>query len=258
MARLGRPFRHDAADILRLQLLTGARCGEISGLCAEEIDRGQWNWTLPAARSKNKRPRVTPLVGAARQIIETRLLTVEAGPLFTAETGNALTAAHIGHYLLARRGKLPIDKFTTHDLRRTVATMLAEMGVALDLVAAVVGHEAGGKETRTLVRHYVRTDLIERKSHALRAWDERLQDIVAGREAAKRNPVRHGPVDRIIRPAMIGDQATSPRSSGQSRISSLAMLPRGRRGEAMAFNLPQFLRRTPRPSLEGVFPVSVD
>ena len=174
----------DAADILRLQLLTGARCGEISGLCAEEIDRRQWNWTLPAARSKNKRPRVTPLVGTARRIIETRLLTVEAGPLFTAETGNALTAASIGHYLLARRGKLPIDKFTTHDLRRTVATMLAEMGVALDLVAAVVGHEAGGKETRTLIRHYVRTDLIDRKSHALRAWDERLQRIVTGREAA--------------------------------------------------------------------------
>jgi integrase len=173
----------DPADILKLELLTGARCGEISGLCAEEIDREEWTWTLPAARSKNKRPRVTPVVGVARQIIEARLSSVQSGPLFTAETGTVLTAAHIGHYLLARRDKQPIDKFTTHDLRRTVATMLAEMGVTLDLVAAVVGHEAGGKETRTLVRHYVRTDLIERKLHVLRAWDERLQDIVAGREA---------------------------------------------------------------------------
>ena len=63
--------------------------------------------------------------------------------------------------------------------------MLAEKGVALDLIAAVIGHEAGGKETRTLVRHYVRTDMIERKTHALRSWDALLQDIVAGREAAK-------------------------------------------------------------------------
>ena len=60
----------EPADIMKLQLLTGARCGEISGLCAEEIDRDKWTWTLPAARSKNKRPRVTPLVGVARQIIE--------------------------------------------------------------------------------------------------------------------------------------------------------------------------------------------
>lgn len=175
----------DAAHILKLELLTGARCGEISGLRAEEIDRDKWTRTLPAARSKNKRPRVTPLVGVAREIIEAWLSTVQVGPLFTAETGTVLTAAHIGHYLLAWRDKLPIDKFTTHDLRRTVATMLAEMGVALDLVAAVVGHEAGGRETRTLVRHYVRTDLIERKVHVLRAWDERLQDIVTGRGAAK-------------------------------------------------------------------------
>jgi integrase len=175
----------DPADIVKLELLTGARCGEISGLCAEEIDRDEWTWTLPAARSKNKRPRVTPLVGVARQIIAARLSADQAGALFTAETGTVLTAAHVGHYLLARRHKLPIDKFTTHDLRRTVATMLAEMGIGFDLVAAVIGHEAGGKETRTLVRHYVRTDLIERKVHVLRTWDERLQSIVAGREASK-------------------------------------------------------------------------
>jgi integrase len=175
----------DPTDILKLELLTGARCGEISGLHAEEIDRDEWTWTLPAARSKNKRPRVTPLVGVARQIIETRLAGIEAGPLFTAETRSVMTAAHVGHYLWVRAGKLPIAKFTTHDLRRTVATMLAEMGVTLDVVAAVVGHEVGGNNTRTLVRHYVRTELIERKLHALRAWDERLQDIVGGHPAAK-------------------------------------------------------------------------
>lgn len=174
----------EPADIMKLELLTGARCGEISGMCADEIDRDEWSWTLPATRSKNKRPRVTPLVGLARQIIEARLSAGQAGPLFKAETGTVLTAAHIGHYLLARRDKLPIGKFTTHDLRRTVATMLAEMGIGLDLVAALVGHEAGGKETRTLVRHYVRTDMIERKLHVLRAWDERLQNIVGGREVA--------------------------------------------------------------------------
>ena len=81
--------------------------------------------------------------------------------------------------------KLPVAKFSSHDLRRTFATMLAEMGIALDLVAAIAGHESGGKDTRTLVRHYVRTDMLERKAHALRAWDERLKAMVAGEQAAK-------------------------------------------------------------------------
>ena len=63
--------------------------------------------------------------------------------------------------------------------------MLAEMGITLDLVAAIVGHESGGKDTRTLVRHYVHTDMLERKAHALRAWDERLRAIITGEERAK-------------------------------------------------------------------------
>ena len=77
----------EPADILKLELLIGARCGEISGLCAEEINREEWLWTLPAERSKNKKPRVTPLVGGAKQIIQTRLSIVQAGPLFRTETG---------------------------------------------------------------------------------------------------------------------------------------------------------------------------
>lgn len=130
------------ADILKLELLIGARCGEISGLCVEEIDRDEWIWTLPAARSKNKRPRVTPLVGVARQIVETRLSIVSSA----------------------------------------VATQLTEMGVALDLVAAVIGHEAGGRETRTLVRHYaVLTDLLDRKRSSLEAWQRRLSEIIEGK-----------------------------------------------------------------------------
>jgi integrase len=169
----------NAADILKLELLTGARCGEISGLCIEEVNRNEWTWTLPAARSKNKRPRVTPLVGAARQIVETRLGHITSGPLFVAGTGSILTAAHVGHYLLART--LPTSKFTTHDLRRTVVTQLIEMGTQPELVAAVIGHEAGTRETRTLIRHYVRTDLLDRKKLVLEAWDRRLSEIVEGK-----------------------------------------------------------------------------
>ena len=69
----------EAADMLKLELLTGARCGEISGLRAEEIDRNKWVWTLPASRSKNGRQRVTPIAGLAREMLEQRLSVVEKG-----------------------------------------------------------------------------------------------------------------------------------------------------------------------------------
>ena len=85
----------EAADILKLELLTGARCGEISGLRAEEIDCQKWTWTLPAARSKNGRQRVTPIVGLAREILKPRLSGVEKGPLFLLDKGVVVTSAHI-------------------------------------------------------------------------------------------------------------------------------------------------------------------
>ena len=171
----------DCRDILRLELALAARCGEIAGMAADEIDIAKWLWTLPSARSKNGKARVTPLVGTARDILRAKLNTVKGGFLFPTGTGKPLTSSHIGHMLLLRQDRMPIAPFTSHDLRRSAATIMVELGISLDLVAAIVGHEAGGRDTRTLVRHYVRTDLIERKRAALEAWDRHLVAIIEGK-----------------------------------------------------------------------------
>jgi integrase len=166
------------ADVLRLQLLTGARCSEAGGITAEEIDPKEWLWTLPATRSKNARPRVTPLVGLAKEIVQRRL--PEKGPVFAGEEGGPLSSSHVGQILSHRYDRLPIAHFTTHDLRRTFATSLDRMGIALEVIAAIVGHEsASSRDTQTLVRHYLRTDKLERKRAALEAWDQRLREIVS-------------------------------------------------------------------------------
>jgi integrase len=168
------------ADALRIQLLTGARIGEVSGMTAEEIDRDKWVWTLPGARSKNKRTRVTPLVGVARTIIAARIDTAGDGPLFVGETGKGLTSAAIGEALYARRARLPIGAFASHDLRRTVATEMYAMGITRDVIGAIVGHGSGDGDrgSRTLIRHYLKSDLIARKTHALEAWETRLKAII--------------------------------------------------------------------------------
>jgi integrase len=169
------------ADILRMQLLTGARCGEIAGMRAEEVDSTEWLWTLPAARSKNGKDRVTPLIGLAREIVKGRLSGARARkPLFPSETGKPMSSGLAGRALWFRRDKLPIAHFATHDLRRTVATHMAKLGVSLDIVAAVIGHEPGGKNERVLVKHYLHDEFVDRKTYALKAWDERLEAIIAG------------------------------------------------------------------------------
>lgn len=75
---------------------------------------------------------------------------------------------------------------------------MVEMGIALDVVAAVIGHTAGDKDTHILRRHYVHTDLLELKADALQRWDQRLKAIVTGEEAAK--------VVRLPRAGVMGRQ----------------------------------------------------
>src|SRR5262249_55567699 len=93
----GMPAAH--TDGLRPFLLWGARWGEVAGRMPDEIDWQRRTWTLPAARSKNGQPRVTPLVGSAWELISQRLTNAGGGPLFPTETGKPLAAAHIGHVL---------------------------------------------------------------------------------------------------------------------------------------------------------------
>ena len=171
----------DYADALKLQLALGARIGKIAGICTSEIDQDTWLWTLPANRSKNGRQRVTPLVGLARDIVASRLKTINEGPLFTAEQSDLLTTNCIASLIVKRRKQIPIAHFTTHDLRRTVATGLVDLGFPFEVVAAVLGHETGGKDVRTLIRHYVRSDLVDRKRKALEAWDTHLRKMLRGK-----------------------------------------------------------------------------
>ena len=170
----------DMADSLRLQLTLGTRIGEVAGIHVEEIDEREWVWTLPAARSKNKKARVTPIVGLAREILAARLARTRRGPLFINETGKFLKSNDIGAAIITRRKRMPLAHFVSHDLRRTVATELVKLGISYELVAAILGHEGGEKSVKTLLKHYVRTDQVDRKRVALEAWDARLRNIIAG------------------------------------------------------------------------------
>ena len=65
--------------VLRLILLTAQRPGECAGIRAEEVDLVNGLWRLPAARVKNKRPHVVPLVGEARAIVKSLLDRARGG-----------------------------------------------------------------------------------------------------------------------------------------------------------------------------------
>jgi integrase len=181
----------DCIAVLRLQLLTGARASEIGGMEAEEIvvEHDAMTWLLPPERSKNKKARLTPVVGRARMIVEAALAARPEGPLFvTVNSGKALRATNLGQALLHRT--LPVPRFSTHDLRRTMVSLMdGELGIALDTIAATIGHRRGSADTRTLVRHYSRPKLDDRVRAALTAWDEYMVGVIESTDEEGSNVV---------------------------------------------------------------------
>ncbi|MBB3998629.1 tyrosine-type recombinase/integrase [Aureimonas pseudogalii] len=179
----GAAVRDITRDCFRLLLLTGQRSGEVSGMRRQEIDVAARTWTIPAERVKNARAHVVPLSASALAIVERRLAAIDddrAAPLF-AHTGEPMPSNALAH---ACRLKLQVleDPWTTHDLRRTVATQMAEIGILPHIIEAVLNHVSGFKSGVAGV--YNRNAYEPEKRAALDAWALRLGEIVTGRKAA--------------------------------------------------------------------------
>lgn len=183
------------ADVIRLCLMTGQRVGEVAGIRVAEIDPRSWIWTLPAERSKNARAHTVPLVGEARRVVERWLADASAAQrkwLFGTTTGKPMSATNIGTSLLRVRSDLLDEPFTAHDLRRTVATHLARLGIDRLTIGAILNHITTTKAGIT-GSVYDRHERIEEKRRALQAWDAELTRIVSGKAS-----------DNVLRPSFEG------------------------------------------------------
>ncbi|MFA7895255.1 tyrosine-type recombinase/integrase [Pseudomonas putida] len=67
-------------------------------------------------------------------------------------------------------------EWTPHDLRRTGATLMQELGVTLDIIDRCQNHQLGGSKVR---RHYLHYDYAKEKSEAWRILGEHLVDILS-------------------------------------------------------------------------------
>ena len=173
---------------LKMILLTGQRPGEVAGMQWAEID-GEW-WILPETRSKNRELNRVPLLPMALEIIEqARALSGETPFVFTSsyKPDQAMTVNAMAKAVNRHRGEMKItEHFTPHDLRRTLRTKLAEIGIA-DLVAErVLGHKLQG-----ILAVYNRHTYDLEKRQALEAWESKLRRILGLEpEEAKVIPIR--------------------------------------------------------------------
>src|SRR5262249_1978120 len=131
----------------RLLLLTGCRADEIGSLSWAEVFGDKI--VLPGTRTKNGRDHIVPLSGLAQSIIAARPRMFGSEFVFgRGDNGRGFTGWSSTKVLLDARIKAAgakVKPWTNHDVRRSVATLMAESGVAPHIVEAVLNHVSGHK-----------------------------------------------------------------------------------------------------------------
>ncbi len=161
---------------LKMILLTGQRPGEVCGMMWNEIDDNSF-WNIPASRMKNGEPHRVPINSMAKDVIEaTRPHSCDSDYVFTSSfkmsepiTPRALTRAVSRHWKEIGLN----EKFTPHDLRRTLRTRLAELGEPDVIAERVLGHRLQG-----VLAVYNRHTYDAEKRQALERWERRLREIL--------------------------------------------------------------------------------
>jgi integrase len=187
------PMSRATALMMKFSLTTGQRIGEVSGIALSELDLNDTApmWTIPSSRAKNREPHRVPLSPLALQLIrEARDLGGSSPWLFPSPKGEGGIDPHASTKALGRaRAAIGLDDFRVHDLRRTAATRMAEMGINPHTISLVLNHISIRRGTIT-GKVYNQYSYDREKREALIAWGARLERIVAGEEGANVAPMR--------------------------------------------------------------------
>ena len=164
---------------IRLLILTGCRRQEIGGMCWREFDNPEnpSTWTLPAARSKNGRAHTLPLLPMVLDVIKTVPHMAGRDQLFGQRGGGGFTAWSRGKAALDARSGVK-EPWTTHDLRRSVATRMADLGIMPHVVEQILNHQSGHK--RGPAGTYNRSVYSNEVRVALATWHDHLRTLTVG------------------------------------------------------------------------------
>jgi integrase len=167
----------DYGRIVRLLIISGARRQEVGGMRWSELDAERGTWTIPGERAKNARAHLLPLPPLAWSIIEGVPHRAGVDHLF-GRGGRGFVGFDKRKRALDNR--LPLPHWTLHDLRRTVATRLGDLGVPPHIVETALNHVSGFR--RGVAGVYNKALYQNEMRAALAMWSDRVRALVEGGE----------------------------------------------------------------------------
>jgi len=120
-----------------------------------------------------------PLTPAAEKVFSAAVADSSTPFVFPGRgtTSAAIDPHALKRVLKLRTTKLEIENATVHDIRRTVGTNLARLGVSKDIRTRVLNHVDGARSVTDAV--YNQHDFSAEKRAALELWETELRRIVA-------------------------------------------------------------------------------
>lgn len=185
-AESGWPF----GSIVQLLALTGQRRDEVAEMEWAEVDRERKLWTLPRGRVKNDNGHEVPLSDAAIEILEAAPRV--KGCQFVFSTNGKTPVSGFAKAKDRLDEKSAVTGWRLHDLRRTVASGMARLGINLPVIEKIMNHSSGS--FAGIVGVYQRHEYADEKRAALDAWarfvmslveDKPADNVVALREAVR-------------------------------------------------------------------------
>jgi integrase len=167
--KLGAPY----GAMVRLLVLTGQRRGEVVGMQRGEVDLDKRLWTLPRERVKNDRRHEVPLSRHATAIIRA-LPRVSDRFVFSLNAEKPLNG--FGKNKDRLDALSGVSDWVVHDLRRTVASGMARLGISLAVIEKVLNHVSGS--FAGIVSVYQRHEFAEEKRAALQKWADHVERLV--------------------------------------------------------------------------------
>lgn len=186
-----------------LMLSTGCRVGELMNAEWTNVDLKARTWHLPV--TKNQRDHTIHLSDFAADHFQALLSTRESdkegmpspwvcpnskgsGPVDVKSLGKQLADRQkdpadrlSGRTKQAESLKLAGGKWTAHDLRRTAATLMAQIGISSDVIDECLNHINQNRVQRT----YIRTRREQEQAQAFDALGVKLKEITTGQPACE-------------------------------------------------------------------------
>jgi integrase len=164
------------ATIVKLLMLTGQRANEIAGLRWSEIDFDRGVISLPGSRTKNGKPHELPMASQVRALLQAQP-RIEGRELVFGKGDGPFSGFSRCKEVLDNA--VALAPWVLHDLRRSVATGMADIGIQPHIIEAVLNHVSGHKGG--IAGIYNRAQYSTEKAQALARWDEHVCGVVGMR-----------------------------------------------------------------------------